>query len=129
MEGMAMVEIGNARCLPRGWRLLSGSGARGESDDLDTGATAGEPVAARADAPLTATLPTVRLEALVAALLFGTPLHPLGYVMAVVGLARSRRIARADGWPLVPGLPLLLCGYALACGHDAITLWARMHAG
>jgi len=79
--------------------------------------------------PLGGTLPTVWPEAILVAILFCTPLHPLGYAGAIVALARARRIGRADGWPIVPGLAALLCALLAAAACDALALWRLLHPG
>ena len=125
-----MVTSGGVRRLPHGWEVLSNS----DSDEADDRAAAGARDAAAARrpapaAPLGGTLPTVWPEAILAAILFCTPLHPLGYAGAIVALARARRIGRADGWPLVPGLAVLLCALLAAAACDVLALWRLLHPG
>ena len=125
-----MAVSGNARGLPQGWHVLPGYEPTGESRDADDDVTAGMRQEVRnAEAPLTATLPTVWVAAVVTALLLCTPLHPLAYGTALVGLHRAHGIARANGWPVVPGLALLACACGVATGHDVLALWMRMRGG
>lgn len=125
-----MVVSSNAHRPPQGWYVLPGRRAVGAPDDTATDRDMGvSRTGTHGTAPLASTLPSVWMEAVVTTLILCTPLHPLGYVTALVAFHRTRTIARANGWPFVPGVALLACACAVAAGHDLFTMWMQIHAG